>query len=133
MFRHWPSGKPARFSAASMHPNDKTFVIDRLKIPILSALGHHLVASPQKIMIQFSWLGALTHERRSPRIHAGHDVLDGAVFTRRVHCLKNQEQRQAVLRVELFCIWLAMALLCSSSFSACFLDSPRWCRQGRSP
>ena len=34
-------------------------------------------------------------------IHAGHHVLDGAVLARRVHPLKDQQQRPAILSVEL--------------------------------
>jgi hypothetical protein len=33
-------------------------------------------------------------------IDPGHDVADGAVFSRRIHCLKDQQEREAIGRVE---------------------------------
>src|ERR1700722_14528476 len=33
-------------------------------------------------------------------IHPGHDVLDGAVFPRRIHTLQNQQNRPAILGIE---------------------------------
>ena len=52
-------------------------------------------------MRQFLGAGMLEAEHLAAlRIDAGHDVLDRAVLARRVHRLKNQQQRIAVVRVE---------------------------------
>jgi hypothetical protein len=34
------------------------------------------------------------------RIYARHDLLDGTVLSRRIHCLEDEQHRPAVLRVE---------------------------------
>src|SRR6202167_4577033 len=107
-----------------MHPHDQHFLIIRaIEDADLTALGHHVVATPQKIMIQF--FAGRRFERMNIatlRIHSGHDVLDGAVFAGRVHALKNQQQRPAILGVEFFLHLAGKTPLCSSNFPACFLD-----------
>src|ERR1022692_2438649 len=53
--------------------------------------------APEKIMFQFlsTWLFE-TENLAALRINSGHDVPDGAILTRGVYPLKNEEQRIAV-------------------------------------
>ena len=52
-------------------------------------------------MVEFFAGGRLErNDLAALRIDAGHDVLDGAVFSRRVHRLKNQQHGPAVLGIE---------------------------------
>ena len=72
-------------------------------MPILPRSGRRTRGSPQKIVLQF--LGGRSLERidlATLRIYAGHDVLDGAVFSRGVHGLQDQQDGPAILGIEFF-------------------------------
>ena len=70
-------------------------------MPIFPALGDALVGPPEIVVIEFLTAGRLERvDIATLRVHAGHHVLDGAVFPCGVHGLKNQQQRPAILRVE---------------------------------
>ena len=68
-----------------------------------AALGQRLHVSPQEIVIQF--LGGRfleTEHLAALRIHAGHDVADGAILASGIHRLENDEHRVGIRRVEQF-------------------------------
>ena len=57
--------------------------------------------APEKIVLQFRRAGMLEAEHLAAlRIDPGHHVLDGAVFSGRIHRLKNQQDGIAVGRIE---------------------------------
>ena len=57
--------------------------------------------APEKIVLQLGGAGMLEAEDLAAlRVDAGHHVLDGAVFARRVERLKDQQHGVAVGRVE---------------------------------
>src|SRR5436190_8845666 len=56
---------------------------------------------PEKIVLQFRWAWMLEAEHPvALGVDPGHDVLDGAVFSRRIHRLKDQQYGIAIGRVE---------------------------------
>ena len=66
------------------------------------ALGQGAIAAPQVIVIQLLVRGHLERvDLAALRVHARHDVLDGAVLPGGVHRLEDQQHPPAVLRVEL--------------------------------
>jgi hypothetical protein len=57
--------------------------------------------APQKIVFQFRRAGMFVAERLTTlRVDAGHHVLDGAVFSRRIHRLKDQQDSMTIGCVE---------------------------------
>ena len=70
-------------------------------MPIRPRSGRRLSRTPKKIVVQFfsAWL-LETENLASFRIHAGHHVLDGAVFAGSIHALKNQQHRIAIVSRE---------------------------------
>src|SRR5262249_44357879 len=84
-----------------MHADDEhLFVVTAIKDSNVSAVRQTFHAPPEVIMIQV--LCRWRFERidlTSLRIHAGHHMLDGAIFACCVHCLKNQEHSPLVLCV----------------------------------
>ena len=103
-----------------MHSNDQHFlVIGTIEDADASALGKAARSAPEEIM--FKLLGARLFEAENLaalRIDAGHHVPDGAVFTRRVHALKDQQQRVTVggkvkllQRVQLMNVFLEKCLI----------------------
>jgi len=61
------------------------------------------VIAPEIVVVQFFNAGRFEGmDLATLRIDAGHDVLDGAVFTGGVHRLKDEQKGPAVLGVELF-------------------------------
>src|SRR5512134_2104582 len=65
------------------------------------ALGQMLHAAPQVIVVEVLRRGRLERcHLHALRVDARHDVLDGAVFPRRIHCLEDEQHRPAVLGVE---------------------------------
>src|SRR5580700_2640503 len=61
-----------------------------------------LCAPPEKIVVEFLGTRSLEGiDLATLRVHAGHDVLDGSIFSGRVHALKDEQQCGAILGVEL--------------------------------
>ena len=57
--------------------------------------------APEKIVFQFGGAGMFEAEHLAAlRVDPGHHVPDGAVFSRRIHRLKDQQDGMAVGRVE---------------------------------
>ena len=57
--------------------------------------------APEKVVLQFTGAGMLEAEDLATlRIDPGHHVPDGAVFSRRIHGLENQQHGMAIGRVE---------------------------------
>ena len=87
-----------------MHPRHQAFfIIGAVEDADAATLRQRNRAAPQEIMIEF--VGGRLLERMDVatlRIDALEYALDRAVLTRRVHALKDQEHRPAVLRVEFF-------------------------------
>ena len=85
-----------RLQDGGMHShNQNFFVVRAIEYPYLAALRNASVRPPQIIVIQF--FGARRFERMnvaSLRIHAGHDVLDHAIFAGGVHRLKTSSSAQ---------------------------------------
>src|SRR5690606_36478135 len=69
------------------------FIIRTVENPNPPPFRQAALGPPKKIVFQFLIAGFLEAENRAPLgIHAGHDVLDGAVLARRVHGLENKKQ-----------------------------------------
>ena len=69
-------------------------------MPIRPRSGRSRVRAPEKIVLQFGGAGVLEAEHLTAlRIDPGHHVPDRAVLARRVHRLKNQQNRMTVGRV----------------------------------
>jgi hypothetical protein len=63
--------------------------------------GERLHAAPEVVMVELLVRWSLEGvDLAALRVHAAHDVLDRAILPGRVHGLKDQEKRPAVLRVE---------------------------------
>ena len=86
-----------------MHPDDQhLLVVGTVEDADAAALRQRIPAAPHPVVVQF--LGRRLLERRdlaALRIHAAHHVLDGAVLAGGVHGLEDQQQRSAILRIEL--------------------------------
>jgi len=66
-------------------------------------LRNGLVSAPEILVVEFLLGGRLKRrDVASLRVDAGHYVLDGAVLAGCIHGLKNDQQRPAVLGIELF-------------------------------
>ena len=87
-----------------VHADGQDFLIVRpVENADLAALRKRTRGSPQKIVLQF--LGGRSLERidlAALRIYSGHDVLDGAVFSRGVHGLQDHQNGPAILGIEFF-------------------------------
>src|SRR5438445_845035 len=85
-----------------MDANDEDFLVIRaIKDADPAAFVQAAGGSPKEIVLQL--LGARmfeTEDLAALGIDAGHHVLDGAVFSRRIHGLKNQQHRIAHVGVE---------------------------------
>ena len=67
----------------------------------VAALRQAARAAPQIIVVEFLGRRRFEGEHLAAlRIHAGHDVLDGAVLAGGIHGLEDQQQRPAVLGIE---------------------------------
>src|SRR5579859_4173674 len=79
------------------------FIVRAIEDADLAALRQSPGGAPEKVMVQFFYGRLLeTGDLASLGIHAGHDVLDQAVFAGGVHGLKDQQDRPLVLCVKLF-------------------------------
>ena len=85
-----------------MHANDQHFlVIGSVEDADPPAFRQIARGAPQKIMLQFRGAGMFEAEHLATlRVDAGHHMLDGAVFSRRIHRLKDQQDGMAVGCVE---------------------------------
>ena len=85
-----------------MHADDQHFfVIRTIEDADMAALGQKPRGLPQEVMFQLLGAGMFEAEDLAAlRIDARHHVLDGAVFAGRVHGLKNQQQRVAIVGVQ---------------------------------
>ena len=97
-------GKLLRPQKRRMHTDDENFfVIGAIEDANFAARGNALMGAPEIVVVQFFVAGCLERmDVATLGIDAGHHVLDGAVFSGGVHCLKNQQERPPVLRVKLF-------------------------------
>ena len=75
-----------------MHANDQNFlVIGSVEDADLPAFGEIARGAPEKIVFQFGGAGMFEAEYLATlRIYPGHHVSDGAVFSCRIHRLKDQ-------------------------------------------
>ena len=85
-----------------MHADDQHFlVIGTVEDADPSAFRQIARGAPEKIVLQFGGAGMLEAEHLAAlRVDAGHHMPDGAVFSRRIHRLKDQQDGIAVGRVE---------------------------------
>ena len=82
--------------------NQYIFIMRTVEESDGSPRGNGAVDTPEKIMIQF--LGGRGFERLNPaalRVHAGHDMANRSIFSRRVHALEHDQEGTFVLRVQL--------------------------------
>ena len=71
-------------------------------MPILPRAGQRLDVPPEIVVIQLLRRGRLEAlDLAAGRIHAGHHVLDRAVFAGRVDALQDYQQGIGVLRIQL--------------------------------
>src|SRR4029077_3402931 len=82
--------------------NQNFFVVRAVENPDLAALRNASVRPPQVVVIEFFRAWSLEGMNIATlRIHAGHNVLYYAVLAGGIHRLKDQQQRPAVLRIQL--------------------------------
>ena len=85
-----------------MHPRHQAFlIIGTVEDADAAALRQRNHAAPHEVVVEFVG-GRLLEgsDLAALRIDAFEDALDGAVLARRIHALKDHEQRPAVLRVK---------------------------------
>jgi hypothetical protein len=94
-------GKSLAAENLRMHSDDQHFlVIGTVEDADAAALRKPARRAPEKVMFEFFSARLFEAEDFAAlRIHAGHDVPDGAVFAGAVHALENEQQRIAVGRV----------------------------------
>src|SRR5271169_3744462 len=81
--------------------NQYLLVVRSVKDANPSAFGKVAGGAPEKIVLQFTGAGMLEAEDLAAlRIDPRHHVPDGAVFSSRVHGLKNQQNCMAIRRIE---------------------------------
>ncbi len=85
-----------------MHAHDEDLLVVRaVEDADAPALRQALDVAPHEVVVEVLPRGLLEREHLAAlRIDARHDVLDGAVLAGRVHRLKHEQQRPAVLGVE---------------------------------
>jgi hypothetical protein len=85
-----------------MHAGDQyLLVIGSVEDADPSAFRQITCGAPEKIVFQFGDAGVFEAEHlASLGVDAGHHVSDGAVFSRRIHRLKNQQDGIPIRRVE---------------------------------
>ena len=85
-----------------MHADDQHFlVIGSVEDADPPAFRQIAGGAPEKIVFQFGGAGMFEAEHLAAlRVDPGHHVLDGAVFSRRIHRLKDQQDGIAIGRVE---------------------------------
>src|SRR6516162_10246586 len=95
-------GQPLASEDLGVHAHDQDlFVVRPVEDADAPALGQAPDVAPHEVVVQVFPRGLLERELlASLRIYARHDVLNGAVLTRRIHRLKHKQQGPAVLRVE---------------------------------
>ena len=81
-----------------MDPNDQNlFVIASIEDANLTAFGHPLGGSPEKVMVQLSGRRLFeTKDLTARGIEATKHCTDCAIFARRIHRLKHQKQRLTI-------------------------------------
>ena len=90
--------KPFAAQNVGMHPQDQHFlVIGSVENADPPAFRQVASRAPEKIVLQFGGAGMLEAEHLAAlRIDPGHDMPDGAIFSRRIHRLKDQQDGIAV-------------------------------------
>ena len=85
-----------------MHAHDQHFlVIGSVEDADPPAFRQIARGAPEKIVFQFGGAGMFEAEHLAAlRVDPGHHVPDGAVFSRRIHRLEDQQDGMAVGRVE---------------------------------
>ena len=91
-------------------------------MPILPRSGSRRVVRQRKSCSSSSGRLLETGDVASLGVHAGHDVLDQAVFAGGVHGLKDQQDRPLVLRVKFFLSSCSTGALCCKSSLAFSLE-----------
>ena len=112
-----------------MHPDDEhLLVVGAVEDADPAALGQATRRAPHEVVVELLVGGRLERVHLGPlRVHPRHDVLDRAVLPGGVHALEDQEQRPAILRVELL-LELAEGLDLPIETLACLVlgrDAPR--------
>ena len=81
-----------------MHADDKhLLIIGPVEDADSPAFRQIAASAPEKIVFQFGSAGMLEAEHLAAlRVDPGHHVPDGAVFSRRIHRLKDQQDGMAV-------------------------------------
>ena len=85
-----------------MHADDQhLFVIGSVEDADPPALGEIARGAPEKIVFQFGGAGMFETEHLATLgVDPGHHMPDGAVFSRRIHRLKDQQNGMAICGVE---------------------------------
>ena len=112
-----------------MHADDQhLLVIGSVEDADPPALRQIARGAPEKIVLQFGGAGMLEAEHLAAlRIDPGHHVLDGAVFSRRIHRLKDQQNGMAVGCIEKL---LQRAQLRNMLLQKLFVLRPSTCTAG---
>jgi hypothetical protein len=85
-----------------MHADDERFlVVAAIENADAPAFRHAFHATPQVIVVEvFGGWRLEGEDFAALRVDPGHDVFDGAVLPCRIHGLKDEQHRPAILRVE---------------------------------
>src|ERR1041385_3178572 len=91
-----------RLEKLALHPHDEhVFVVRAVEDADAPALRQRAGRPPEEVVIEL--FGARRLERidvAALRIDAGHHMLDGAILAGGIHCLEDDQERPAILRVE---------------------------------
>ena len=80
--------------------DEHLLVVGPIKDTDPPAFGQITSRAPQKIVLQFDGARPFEAEHLTAlRIDPRHHMLDGAIFSSRIHCLKDEQRRIAVGRV----------------------------------
>src|ERR1700689_1046008 len=102
----FPAVRPLRHALADqdlrMNAGDQDFlVVGTIEYPDPPPGRQAPRGAPEKIMLQLVRAGLLeTEDVHALGIDPRQDMADGAVFSRRIHGLKNEKQRKAVRRIK---------------------------------
>ena len=101
-------------------------------MPIRPRSGSVARRAPEKIMLQFGGARVFEAEHLAAlRIDARHHMLDGAVLSRRIHRLKDQQDRMAVGRIEKLLLRAQLCDMLLEQLLICGLRVVDWLDVGR--
>src|SRR6202044_1550498 len=118
------AGNPFAAENIAVYADDQDLlVIGAVENSDLAAFRKIAGGAPEKVVLQFGGAGMFVAEHLAALgVDAGHDVPYCAVFSRRVHRLKDQQDCIAIGRVEKLLLRAQIRKVSSRSFLYCSFD-----------